>query len=789
MNGAYLLVYSYAQTAHYLKYHQPSKTMVETITPNLAPAAPAKDPIPLPGISPPIVPASRETNVSYPSVAESEKEVFYRKYGRYKWWARDAAEQGAVGILESRPGRAVGVGSAIWSDTNTLSREDIPISLGHTSNGLRRSASQLGPVTSAKDMEVQQRAHRSQVGNSLTALPTDPTLPRAPQLRVPSATKPSPLPVLARPQKHLSPISNKATSPAPGDLLQPVPSQGSTRAQREAYLSSALSLPLDMLVEVVDPLPPQNGSRSSSKGKTSRESAMPPDGKPSQSSARLPLRSLSATLKSPASAGSTSKGRIKHSAEVDKPFLARSKTVAISTPNQAMPNVSLPRPHLLRSTKTAHPNAPPAPPSSQQTPRPVFVQPLGLPSQGKIPPNGALGLTDIPDPSIRHSWEPSKAVEPQSVPLATVRPERQLGSQGSKRRTRPSILEAPSGQSSGHTFQYAERSLPSTGAQQARHQESTMAAPGQSLGSHQSDPLDHSTKTMPASATTSTLLDRRPPIPTLAAPVAQYEPPTSETTGKLSRNAGRVGSANSRPSQDCISSTLSPPSLLTPRGVDTPGPVIVGSNDAIKRNLDSRGVNRSPSNSESRLGVSTRQNEAAVRSAGSTGSQWHRPSPLNLIEETDVSRTPAVTENVAIQVEIARSRGGQHVSSQSSMLPLAPAPTPAEMPLRSISTTGSRDPVTVPPNHAPALPIAHRQQLPLPRPALSRTHSSSQGLLTLGRRQRDSSTTSLTARFEPAMYPLPPSGPSGTKTDTVVLSPVSHTPSAVGLFFIGMAVC
>ncbi|WVW86014.1 hypothetical protein I302_108052 [Kwoniella bestiolae CBS 10118] len=55
---------------------------------------------------------------------------------------------------------------------------------------------------------------------------------------------------------------------------------------------------------------------------------------------------------------------------------------------------------------------------------------------------------------------------------------------------------------------------------------------------------------------------------------------------------------------------------------------------------------------------------------------------------------------------------------------------------------------------------AHRQQMPLPRPALT-PQPSFDGLTkptSLGRKHRDPSLGDLTAHFEPSMYPLPPSG-------------------------------
>lgn len=81
--------------------------------------------------------------------------------------------------------------------------------------------------------------------------------------------RPAPTPCFSRPPSQVNASSStihldKPSPPAPGDLLSPYPHSGGTRAQREAYISSALSLPLDMLAEVSD-LPATVPSRKSSR--------------------------------------------------------------------------------------------------------------------------------------------------------------------------------------------------------------------------------------------------------------------------------------------------------------------------------------------------------------------------------------------------------------------------------------------------------------------------------------------------------------------------------------------
>jgi hypothetical protein len=109
------------------------------------------------------------------------------------------------------------------------------------------------PIVAPSGADVSDRATQSNVNNDLpsaaghTLLRTGPTTLRH-----------APSPYLARPPSQVNRSSStlhldKPSPPAPGDLLSPYPQSGVTRAQRDAYISSALSLPLDMLAEVTAP--------------------------------------------------------------------------------------------------------------------------------------------------------------------------------------------------------------------------------------------------------------------------------------------------------------------------------------------------------------------------------------------------------------------------------------------------------------------------------------------------------------------------------------------------------
>ncbi|WWC64440.1 uncharacterized protein I303_107050 [Kwoniella dejecticola CBS 10117] len=123
----------------------------------------------------------------------------------------------------------------------------------------------------------------------------------------------------------------------------------------------------------------------------------------------------------------------------------------------------------------------------------------------------------------------------------------------------------------------------------------------------------------------------------------------------------------------------------------------------------------------------------------------------------------AATVTRAGQIPLPATTGGIRTqkSAASTIKPIAentanPA-SPRNVPLPPTAQTTASSVAAQNPA-APAAP-SHRSQKPL-RPALTPQHSfdALTHALSLGRRQRDPSVGDLTAHFEPAVYPLPPSG-------------------------------
>jgi hypothetical protein len=225
--------------------------------------------------------------------------------------------------------------------------------------------------------------------------------------------------------------------------------------------------------------------------------------------------------------------------------------------------------------------------------------------------------------------------------------------------------------------------------------------------------------------------------------------------------------------------TLSPVQYLTP-GYQPAKPVPSMGSQQSRRSEQSARV-RQVSGSE------------AVRSLGSQRSHRSRQGVQHshLLDQGDSSLGPPIVhrgngESVEEDIQTgqpARPPGTERYRQSSNNLdrsalspppPLAPPPSPRH------PTSARQDPSVdfkskpLPAPGHPAVP-PHRQQLPLPRPALAQSSSSYD---VLGRRLRDPSTTSLTARFEPIMYPLPPSKTTDTHTSPEIVSlptlPVHH---------------
>ncbi|WVF73178.1 hypothetical protein IAT40_007997 [Kwoniella sp. CBS 6097] len=134
-----------------------------------------------------------------------------------------------------------------------------------------------------------------------------------------------------------------------------------------------------------------------------------------------------------------------------------------------------------------------------------------------------------------------------------------------------------------------------------------------------------------------------------------------------------------------------------------------------------------------------------------------------------VTRAPPTDATItrAAQLPLAasssqRTAAQKSVQSTKSVKPSdaedAMPTSPHQVPLPPTAMSELAPPPTTGPSSSKAAALTHRQQLPLPRPALTPQPSFDGLSRTLSRRTRDPSMPDLTARFEPEMYPLPPSG-------------------------------
>lgn len=214
----------------------------------MVPHAPPVNPVPLPAQMPPVKPAlppSHESDVSYALMTQTDIEVERDKRARYQEWKEDVTKEGGVNTAESQPGKAAGVGSAFWDSLSTF-RTDTGTEATTIVQQRRMAREALlhprpgivgGPNSSSSSLPPTQASNMPAPLGSAAARPA-----RSP-----------PVPLLAHPPQSMlapAPPSNAIVKPiplAPGDPVYPAPSPKSTRAQRDAYLSSALDLPFDIL--------------------------------------------------------------------------------------------------------------------------------------------------------------------------------------------------------------------------------------------------------------------------------------------------------------------------------------------------------------------------------------------------------------------------------------------------------------------------------------------------------------------------------------------------------------
>jgi len=297
-------------------------------------------------------------------------------------------------------------------------------------NGSKHAA----PIVAPSRADISDRATQSNVKNDLPSAAGH-TLPRT----RPTTLRPAPSPYLARPPSQVNRSSStlhpdKPSPPAPGDLLSPYPQSGVTRAQREAYISSALSLPLDMLAEVTAPSAPKP-SRDTSKLSGARLRSLlsqrssyhaPIDQGPVEGTRRdhhQHPRSGTSTAK-PLTQPLREGGTRANSAvqEVDRLkvlTVSRKRSIVKQFPAEMkQPSLISVSPSGLAASSRILGKA-----TNSSTVRQAAARPLPPSTRHPtIPPNSALGLSQDPLPT-----------ELSLKPLAVEAPVRGLGSQGSLR--------------------------------------------------------------------------------------------------------------------------------------------------------------------------------------------------------------------------------------------------------------------------------------------------------------------------------------------------------------------
>ncbi|RSH91753.1 hypothetical protein EHS25_009122 [Saitozyma podzolica] len=259
----------------------------------IIPAAPTTLPVPLPPPAP--GPIREPTEISYTAYSPSPSSLALHKYRmkRIKEWTAEVPvkhhrprleDLGAGGTGSGSTvtfGQAVGVGSADWSDasgseTGTVPttvrqerKERIELVRAHQSVSVKRPASPEAssiilavaapaPPTEAKSTASKHAGHSAlaPASSSPQVVPKAPTKPPSAASRVGSP----PVPLLALPPSASAPKIPPTPSPrlaaGSGDLLYSLPPVGATHSQREAYIASALDLPLDLLAQRDNALAP-----------------------------------------------------------------------------------------------------------------------------------------------------------------------------------------------------------------------------------------------------------------------------------------------------------------------------------------------------------------------------------------------------------------------------------------------------------------------------------------------------------------------------------------------------
>jgi hypothetical protein len=703
-------------------HHQPSPTMA--LPEPIIPAAPTPLPVPLPPPAP--GPIREPTEISYTAYSPSPSSLALHedRMKRIKEWTAEVPvkhhrprleDLGAGGTGSGSTvtfGQAVGVGSADWSDasgseTGTVPttvrqerKERIELVRAHQSVSVKRPAppeassiilavAAPAPPTEAKSTASKHAGHSAlaPASSSPQVVPKAPTKPPSAASRVRSP----PVPLLALPPSASAPKIPPTPSPrlaaGSGDLLYSLPPVGATHSQREAYIASALDLPLDLLAQRDNALAPPARltppSSASSQITTSRLGSLlgrtKGDGR-RVASEGTGAGSATGSLRRTANAGDAWRSRQDQGRQASAgrgtavmgALLARSKTAGAALEGT--------RAAAIASHTTSHP----PPVSSARTLAANNAVPASIPAQGVR--SNATAIMAAAQPL------------PQSSGRTISHPDHRPDATLTQTTPRPP-LAGPSANS--HTNSRPTRpGVPAPASARPPPPPAVMTAPNQSVRTER-----------------TAVQAAHIPLPVSATRTA----PSSQATVKPVKM-----------SIDPDPFAAPPPSRLTPsaatyiQAAQIPMPV-----SALPHSVHG---------SQNESVKITSHHQYALADSGA------EPMPLQYTQTWPRSA----------------------VDRLAPPLPPAP-PQPLHVPL---APPASGSPV------APPISATHRQQLALPRPALSRSAGSFDGLArTLGRKQRDPSLTNLHTRFEPALYPLPPSATASTPV-TLPLPPVPVSVSA-----------
>lgn len=685
------------------------------------PAAPTPLPVPLPPPAP--GPVREPTEISYTAYSPSPSSLALHKdrMKRIKEWTAEVPikhhrprleDLGAGGTGSGSTvtfGQAVGVGSADWSDasgseTGTVPttvrqerKERIELVRAHQSVSAKRPAppepSSTTPVVArqAPPTEAKTTASKHPGHSALAPASTSPPVVPKPPTKPPSASsrvRSPPVPLLALPPESasalkLSPGPSPRLASGSGDLLYPLPPVGATHSQHEAYIASALDLPLDLLAQRDDALAPPARftppSSASSQITTSRLGSLlgrtKTDGR-RVASEGTGAGSATGSLRRTANAGDVLRSRqdqgrqasTKQGTAVMGAPLARSKTAGAA--------LEATRAAATAAHKTSH--QPPVP--SVRSLAANTAVPASIPAQGVR--SNATAILAAAQPL------------PQSSGGMISHPDHRSDATLARSTSRPPLAGAPA---NSHT----SSRLPRPGV------------PG-----------------VPAPAPASA----RPPLP---------PPPTVTTAPNQNARTERTAVQAAAIPLPASATRTAPSSQATVKPVRMPV------------DPDPFAAPPPPRLNPIAPSAATYIQAAQIPMPASAPPPTVHGSQNESVKVTSLHRhAPTNTGTEAIPAQYTRTwPRSSAVDRLAPSLPPA-APEPLHVPLAPPSSGSPA---------APPFSATHRQQLALPRPALSRSAGSFDGLArTLGRKQRDPSLTNLHTRFEPALYPLPPSATAST---------------------------